>query len=124
MPFNMEWKSDNCIISFSGNVNSDELIRVSNTIIGSSRFDSSEYTIYDLRNIDMSNLNEDDIKIIAAIDKGSTRWNKHLKVACVVNDDYSKNLVLEYKKIMFMTNWEIGLFSNLDEANNWVKNKN
>jgi hypothetical protein len=123
MPFELKWEQNNSIFSFRDNVDGDELLKASDILIGDPRFDAMNYTIFDLLNIKKLNVVQEDIIIISTIDKGSSRWNKYLKVACIATDNYTKSIVLEYKKMMLETNWEIELFSNLDEAELWCKEK-
>ena len=123
MPFELKWEHNNSLITFKGYVDGNELLQASNILIGDSRFDKMNYTIFDLLNINEFNVDQEDIKIISTIDKGSSRWNRNLKVACIANENYSKNVVLEYKKLMLDIDWEIGLFSNLDDAIKWCREK-
>ena len=51
MFFKLKWEHNNSIFSFKDNVDRNELIQASNILIGNSRFDSMNYTIFDLLNI-------------------------------------------------------------------------
>lgn len=125
MSFEFTWEDNNAICFFQGSIYLNDLVESSNYLIGSHRFDSIRYLIFDLSEVERYCLDKNDIRIISNIDKGASRWNTQIKMAIIVNNLQGEKIVKEYIKLMSETNWEIEIFESLSEAKEWcIERKN
>jgi len=64
-------------------------------------------------------LTEDEVQIIAMLDKSSSRWNNKIKLAVVTLDLYLLERIKPYIETMQDTEWSIKIFENIFEAKKW-----
>ena len=64
--------------------------------------------------------NNDEIKIIATLEKTSTIWNNNIKLAIVTSGSVCISSIIDpYLETMKSTNWKIKTFKNRIEAEKW-----
>jgi len=119
MSYNITWQDSNVIISFEGNVNYQDVNEADNIVYGDSRFDDMKYQIADFSKIEKFELTEDEVQIIAMLDKSSSRWNNKIKLAVVTLDLYLLERIKPYIETMQDTEWSIKIFENIFEAKKW-----
>jgi len=120
MSFKIEWKGSNVILSFAKNLTYKDSYEANNLIYGDSRFDNMKYQIADFSKIEKFEFSEDEIKIIATLEKTSTIWNNNVKLAIVTSVNVCINSIIDpYLETMKSTNWEIKIFKNRFEAEKW-----
>jgi len=105
--------------NFFGTLTPEDFHQANGLIYGDARFDNMIYQIADFTNVLSINLTLDKVKVISALEKSATRWNKSVKVAHVTTDPEIKNMVHAYEKEIQKTNWLCRLFENLDDATIW-----
>ena len=120
MPFSHNWEEKGVVVTFSGVITSNEVMKANNQIIGDPRFDNLLYQIFDFGNIDKIISSDEEAKMIGIMDKSSTRWNKRIKVACITNKDYIIEMINEYAEMLKETEWDVGVFKDLDDAYSFV----
>jgi hypothetical protein len=121
MNYKFDWIENNLVATLSGEVNFDSLIIASERIYGDSRLDNMDYLIVNCHDIDSFKLSDDEIKILAVLDKSASRWNPDLIVACVTNDTIIRESVLKYIDLLKAVKWKCEIFSNMDEAKKWCE---
>ena len=119
MSYNITWQDSNVIISFEGNVNYQDVNEADNIVYGDSRFDDMKYQIADFSKIEKFELTEQEVQIIAMLDKSSSRWNNKIKLAVVTLDLYLLERIKPYIETMQDTEWSIKIFENIFEAKKW-----
>ena len=119
MSYNITWQDSNVIISFEGNVNYQDVNEADNIVYGDSRFDDMKYQIADFSKIEKFELTEDEVQIIAMLDKSSSRWNNKIKLAVVTLDLYLLERIKPYIEALQDTEWSIKIFENIFEAKKW-----
>ena len=119
MSYNITWQDSNVIISFEGNVNYQDVNEADNFVYGDSRFDDMKYQIADFSKIEKFELTEDEVQIIAMLDKSSSRWNNKIKLAVVTLDLNLLERIKPYIETMQDTEWSIKIFENIFEAKRW-----
>ena len=116
-----EWINNNPLVTFEGDIIMDEIIYVDGKIFGDARFDFTKYVIYNFLEVNSLNLSNNEMKAISYIDKSASRNNKKIKIACVIKDDHTKKIILDYISFMIDSNWIIKYFHNINEAIDWCK---
>ena len=119
MSYNITWQDSNVIISFEGNVNYQDVNEADNIVYGDSRFDDMKYQIADFSKIEKFELTEEEVQIIAMLDKSSSRWNNKIKLAVVTLDLNLLERIKPYIETMQDTEWSIKIFENIFEAKKW-----
>lgn len=121
MSFNYKWVDNNFHVIFENATSYNEIVEAGNIVYGDKRFESMVYTIFNFINIENLELTRQELKIIAALDRSASGWNKNLKIACVINKDYLKEMFKYYKHLMIGGDWEIESFDNPENADKWCK---
>lgn len=88
MNFDLRWFGNNAIVTFKGKIDFTDIYKANTIIIGNSKFDNMDFEIFDFSDVKEFNLRNEDILAISALDKSSSVWNKNMKGALVLNDQY------------------------------------
>ncbi len=123
MPYAIVWKPDGVIIRYSGIVSYDENIAANGQLYGDPRFESIKYQIADFLTVTDFQISKKESSIIGELDFQSTRWNSHIKVAHITQDNDIIERVKVYEETMKDTAWEFGIFNTMEEAQKWVEGK-
>lgn len=121
MSYELEWFESDVIVSFTGDTDFDEIIEASNFIIGSPKFDNMAYAIYNYSGIDKFNLVNDDIIVLAALNKKASLWNPRIRLAFVGKEEYLYNMLKYYISLMDDVEWNIRVFEDLEKSLKWCK---
>lgn len=119
MSYDIKWSDNNVIVTFRETVSFQELHQVNNIIYGSSSFDTIKYQIFDFGQVKTYNITQAEVEALGMLDKTSTIWNQHIKGALIITDEKAKELAEAYKKAMQDTGWEIKIFDNFSQAEQW-----
>ena len=122
MSYKLTWQDSNAIISFEGIVVFQDLYEAGNIMYGDRRYDNMKYQIADFSKTEKFEVTEQEIKIIAALDKSSSRWNNIIKLAIVSSDSCLLKKIMPYIESMKDTAWSIKIFENIFEAKKWCIN--
>lgn len=123
MTFNINWDKKGVYLKFRGVVTAQDLIDANNYIISNAKFDSIDFQIFDFLDIEDFKITSYDITIVGTMDKSQIAFKKNMKVGILTRDDYVKDIISEYKKIMEGSNWITQIFSDVDCARKWAKQK-
>jgi len=119
MSYQTSWQGSDVQITFEGTVLFDDIIEADNLLYGDPRFDSMKYQLFDFFKVGKVDVSKRDVEVIAALDRASSAWNNHIKVAIVAIDPYIVELITVYKNNMAGTKWIIEGFENLRDAIGW-----
>jgi hypothetical protein len=121
MSFNIVWGKGSVIMSFEGDIDTDEIIYANNKLCGDSKFDELDYQICDFSDIKSIAVFDKHAEIIASMDDNSTVWNTKMKVAIVETIKEHKEEIYKYIELMKDTPWQIKHFENMKDALEWCK---
>lgn len=119
MNYQIEWRGNNCVITYSGMLSLDDITKSVSKTVADPRFDTSKYQIGDFLNVKGIDFGIKEIQIISAMEKAAGHWNKKLKVASIATDPLLIELIVEYNRHMLFSNWQTQLFNNMEEALQW-----
>jgi predicted RNA-binding protein len=119
MGYTIEWKHSDIIVKFDGKLIKEDILSVDNHIYGNSKFDKMKYQIFDYSRVTEVELSEADVKMISILDKSSTIWNNHVRVAIITDNVKILGLAEIYRAILIDTKWLVEIFTNFDEALAW-----
>lgn len=120
MTFNINWTKKGVYVKFRGLVTAQDLIDANNYIISNANFDVISYQIFDFLNIEGFKITSYDINVIGVMDKAQAEFKQEMKVAIVTQDEYVKQITLEYNQIMTESNWITQIFGNYESAKDWA----
>jgi len=121
MPYTITWLPEGVVICLNGEITFEENMKFNGELYGDPRFETIKYEIGDYRGVTKFHVSEKETEVIASLEKHSSRWNSHLKVAHVTTDPKMIDLIRLYEQSMADTMWEFALFSTMEEAEEWVK---
>jgi len=121
MTYLIEWKKKSVIVTFKDDTNRLEINKADGLLLGDSRFDNKEDTIYDFSKVNNFNVDDSEVKIIAELDKGMSHYNRKMKFGIISVDKKITELASEYKELMRNTSWSIKIFDNLNDALKWCQ---
>ena len=114
----LDWEKDGVYWKYYGNVSGKEIVNASTAIYGDSRFDTLRYKLVDFLAVDEINMDEEEVALIAYQHRAAERSNPNIKNAIVINSD--NKLVNMFASFFSDSLWEMQVFNNLDDANNWL----
>lgn len=117
----VEWIGDGLHVCMKDLVTYDELNDLRDKIWGDEQFEYLKYGIYDILDVRRIEVSSKEIIEIAHLDKSSSRWNKSMKLAFVLNKNILENTMQAYIDQMKGINWEIKTFKDYNEALEWCK---
>ena len=57
------------------------------------------------------------------MDKAQVDFKKDMKIAILTQDDYVREIIVDYDHVMAGTDWITRIFSSIGSANLWVSEK-
>ena len=109
-------------ISFSNNLNINDLIKV-NEVLHSNKntYYDHVYSIWDFTNASLNHIPQRDFIKVIAPDLGLAFTHGHFKIALVVEPNNDKNLLCEYykKQMTDHSQWDVETFDNYKSALIW-----
>lgn len=125
MSYKLEWKENRVFIHYDSEfeLTINELLEVGSKIINDSRFVFVKCVISNFLNVTHFNLSKSDIKGMTTLHVIPSILNPNLKFAIVFDNADLQESVLHYIDLMKVNEWEIKVFSRLDESIKWCKQK-
>lgn len=120
MSYEHIWEKNGVYRKYSGSTNGEEIIQAMADVHGHALFDSIRYVINDLLHITEHNISSKDIITIAAIDKAAAISNPNIKIAIVATMPTLQMLASLYGDLISVSPYTSEIFTNLDEARNWL----
>lgn len=121
MPYEIDWKSDTLVWTYTGRLTGDELLRSNMDIYGDPRFDDLRYQIVDLRAVEHFEVDDIYMRRIAHLDRAAAYSNPRIRVAVVTTDQTGETMNDIYSQQAPESHWETKAFYDFDEALSWVK---
>lgn len=121
MKYTIQWEPEGTIVTFNGVIDMNDIMSANYVVNGDERYYTHSYTVWDFTNCDLSRIHSSDIMRPVAIDIGASRSLSELRVALVVNDDYSLKIAQLYidKCISIGLPWQFAIFDKLSDAYEW-----
>ena len=119
MAYIIEWTEANVIVKFQGVLTKKDILEADDKIYGNPKFDKMKYQIFDYTGVENVDLTESDIEIIGILDKNSAIWNNRVKIAVVTTNPKITTLAGTYSKMLMGTKWQVLVFNNFEEAQEW-----
>ena len=122
MPYKLDWEHDGVYWKYYGNVSGKEIIEASTAIYGDQRFDTLKYKLVDFLDAETIKIDKDEVALIAYQHLAAERSNPYVKNAIVIKPSDSE-IASSFAAFFSDSCWEVQIFQNLDEANNWLGRK-
>lgn len=119
MPYKLDWEHDGIYWKYYGKVSGKEIIEASTAIYGDPRFDTIKYKLVDFLDAETINMDKDEVALIAYQHRSAERANPYVKNAIVIKPS-GRELANNFAAFFSNSYWDVQIFQNLDEANNWL----
>ena len=119
MPYKLDWEHDGIYWKYYGKVSGKEIIKASTAIYGDPRFDTLKYKLVDFLDAETINMDKDEVALIAYQHRSAERSNPYVKNAIVIKPS-GRELANNFAAFFSNSYWDVQIFQNLDEANNWL----
>ena len=121
MPFTNKWKDNMIERVATGKVTGEEIIQSSLDMYGDERFDRLRYGLVDFTQAESFEIDEEEIKKVAYMDRAAARSNPNLKIAIVAPQDVINRLANSYVVFAEASPWEAEVLNTLEEARQWLE---
>lgn len=118
MAYELAWEANGVYWKYSGNVAGKEIVDASTSIYGDPRFITLKYKFVDFLNVDSVEIDNDQMTLIAYQHLAAERANPYLKNAILIKS--GQELAYKFADFFKKSSWEVRVFTDQDEANNWV----
>ena len=122
MGFQIEWEPRGVLLRFFDRVPSSELMRAHEALHGDSRFDAAHYLIQDFSQAHAVELDDEDMRCRAYIDRVAASYNRRLHMAHVSADHRVREGLQSYigwaRELGIP--WDMHLCAASDEARCWA----
>jgi len=121
MPLEFTHDSDNniLIVKVSGLVELEEIKKSAKDSFSSMNIPSDINAIYDLQEMDFSNITTEFQERLIIFRESLNRGNA--KIACVTSTDLGFGLARKYEALSDHLPQQVRIFRSMDEAKNWLK---
>ena len=119
MPCKVTWEDNELIWELSGDISTEEFLKINSDPYGDPRLDDLRYLIVDFINVKSIDLPEKKIMQIQGMDEAAAMSNPHLKIAFIANTEETRKIAEFYGAD---SPWECGIFETVEEARSWLKN--
>lgn len=119
MPHELAWEDNGVYWKYTGNILAKELVESISEIYGDPRFDNLRYKLVDLSEIDSLEIDNKDVMSLAYKHKAASISNPNIKNAIIIKAEL-KELADKFANILDDSPWDVGVFDNIDDANNWL----
>lgn len=119
MSYTLTWERHGVIKRHFDAVTGSELIAAVEATEADARFDTYRYVINDFLDCSSITFTEDEIALIAAIDRAAALTNRHIKVAIVATHPDVHAIARQYAEDPNCP-YATALFTSLGEARSWI----
>lgn len=116
MPYSMTWEPKGVFKRFSGTVTWPEYARSQEDVLGDARIDDLRYIINDLLDVEGYSITPDEAEYSAAITRGASMSNPHVRIAYVTTDARIALLVMAVRAL---TPYKLKTFPTVVAAREW-----
>ena len=122
MPYKLDWEQNGVYWKYYGKVSGKEIIEASTSIYGDPRFDTLKYKLVDFLDAETIKMDKDEVALIAYQHRSAERSNPYVQNAIVIKPS-GNEMANNFAAFFRDSSWEVQIFQNLDEANNWLGRK-
>lgn len=118
MAYELVWEDNGVYWRYSGNVTGSEIVEASTSIYGDERFVTLKYKFVDFLDVDTVEIDKRQLALIAYQHLAAERANPYLKNAILLKS--GQKMAHEFAAFFDKSSWEVRVFTDRDEANEWV----
>lgn len=122
MAHRFNWENNGLYWKFSGTLEIQELIHANSELVGSQRFETIRYIIWDALELDISKLDKMATELAATFSASVNHHNPDIRVAFLTQDSYAYELISHYIQLTLekIPHAQQMIFSNIDDARVWI----
>ncbi|MDH5600196.1 MAG: hypothetical protein OEY78_02710 [Gammaproteobacteria bacterium] len=119
MPNILTWEKNGLYWKYTDKITGEELLDASTIVYDDPRFSDIKYKLVDFIDVKIAEVDKEDIIRLACQHRAAVLSNPCVKNAIVI-DSKSNKLANKFVELFKGSNWEVQLFQNIDEANEWL----
>ena len=120
MSYSISWEDKGVFVKWYDRHTYKDLLECNGIIYGDRRYENIEYEVADFSEVKSFEITEKEALNIGTLEEKSSIWNKELKVAHITTNEAFIKMVNLYADKLKDTKWKIGIFSNKEDAYQWV----
>ncbi len=122
MSFKHQWEDKGVIVTYDGELTSDDIIKSNSALVGNARYEKIKYILSDFNHISEVNVSDTDVEITKLFATKAYQYNKNIKVALISSNPALQILIENYinKTLEEIPSAQQKLFSTLSEARLWL----
>jgi len=122
MSYTMNWEAHGVYVTFTGDVDSQQVDKATSDMYNHERFDNIRYFIWDATGVERLDMDEDDTQVMAFTDNVASSYKHALKGAFIALTPMVREVVRHYIELSLAIGnpWEHRLFSDEAQARAWV----
>ena len=118
MAYELSWEDNGVYWKYSGKVAGTEIIEASTSIYGDPRFITLKYKFVDFTEVESVDIDKDQLALIAYQHLAAERSNPYIKNAILIKTGHK--MAKEFAAFFQNSSWEVRIFTDAAEANEWV----
>ena len=118
MAYDIIWEEKGVYWKYRGSVTGKEIVEASTSIYGDPRFITLKYKFVDFLDADSIDIDKDQLALIAYQHLAAERSNPYIKNAILIKT--GEKIADSFAAFFDKSSWEIKVFHDRDEANQWV----
>lgn len=122
MSHTLIWEPKGVYWKYTQQVSGEEITETSKSIYRDPRFKDLQYKLVDFLDVETIEMDKKDIIRIACQHRSAVKFNRNIKSAIVLKSKTNK-LANKFTELFKGSSWEVQVFQNLDDANNWLGRK-
>ncbi len=116
MPYQIEWKENGLIWTYTETLTGQELLQSNMDVYGDPRFDEIRYQIVDMRAVTHNQVEQSHMRALAYLDMAAARSNSRIRIAVIKADQLNEL----YKSYTNSRHWPAKTFKDFDSALTWA----
>tara|TARA_R110001583_G_scaffold4430_7_gene25699 strand:- start:7915 stop:8286 length:372 start_codon:yes stop_codon:yes gene_type:complete len=122
MNYEIYWEQEGVFLKFRNAITVYDIINADLLLRGDKRYDRITYIIYDLLDIDSSNLSLEAPKMLANMDNVAYSWNNNIFNLFLTKDSYIINIINEYLEQVENPKWQNIILDSVEKARMRINN--
>lgn len=118
MAYDIIWEDKGVYWKYRGRVTGKEIVEASTSIYGDPRFINLKYKFVDFLDAQSIDIDKDQLALIAYQHLAAERSNPYIKNAILIKT--GETIVKDFAAFFNKSSWEIRVFYDQDEADQWV----
>jgi hypothetical protein len=122
MNYEISWEQKGVYLKFRNAITVYDIINADLSLRGDKRYDKITYIIYNMLDIDSSNLSLESPTIIAKMDHVAYSWNNNIFNFFVIQDSYLIDITNQYLEQVENPEWQNIILDSVEEARMKINN--